>query len=126
MKNLKGQKIFLIDAVGAVASVLCLYILYSFEGFFGMPQSVLKIFIFIAIIFSIYSFTNYLISPPNWKFYLTIIALLNISYCLFTMYEIFQNIDTITLFGYTYFIAEICVVLIVSIYEIKLARATNK
>lgn len=125
MKNLEGQKIFLIDAIGAVFSILSLYVLHSFEGFFGMPQSVLQIFILIAVVFSSYSFANYFISSSNWRFYLKMIALANISYCLFTMYHIAQNFDRITLFGHAYFVCEICVVLILAIYELKVARATT-
>jgi len=60
MEKLVGKKIFLIDAVGAVVSVLFLLFLYSFEELFGMPKSVLCIFISIAIAFSIYSTTIYL------------------------------------------------------------------
>ena len=85
MKKLKGNNIFLIDALGAAISVIFLFLLYSFEDFFGMPKSVIKIFIFIATIFFVYSTTIYFIRPINWKFYLKIIAALNICYCLFTI-----------------------------------------
>lgn len=126
MEILKRQKIFLIDAVGAVASILFLICLYSFEGFFGMPKSVLSIFIGIAILFSIYSTTIYIANPLNWKVYLTVIACLNISYCIFTVYHIYRNFDTLTSFGYTYFVAEILIVLTLSKYELKLTRKVMK
>ena len=75
---LKGQKIFLVDAIGAIISALSLLIPYSFEDFFGMPKSEVRIFIAIALLYSIYSTTIYLIKKENWKPFLTIIALLNI------------------------------------------------
>lgn len=125
MKKLKGNNIFLIDALGAAISVIFLFLLYSFEDFFGMPKSVIKIFIFIATIFFVYSTTIYFIRPINWKLYLNISALLNISYCLFTIYHLHQNLDIITLYGYTYFIAEILVILILSTYELKNSTTTT-
>jgi len=125
MEKLKGQKIFLIDAVGAVVSVLFLLFLYSFEELFGMPKSVLCIFISIAIAFSIYSTTIYLTNPTNWMFYLIIIALLNISYCTYTIYQVFKNLNTITPYGYLYFVTEILIILTLSIYEFKLGRTTT-
>lgn len=126
MGKLKKQKIFLIDAIGAVASILFLFCLYSFEEFFGMPKSVLSIFICIAIVFSIYSATIYFTNPLNWKFYLKIIASLNISYCLFTIYHIYMNFENLTSFGYIYFIAEILIISILSGCELKLTRKAKK
>ncbi len=122
---LKGQKIFLFDAVGAAVSVLSLLIPYSFEELFGMPKSAVSIFISIAIACSIYSTTIYLTKIENWKPYLTIIALINISYCIFTVYHIFKNLHTITLYGHLYFVAEILIILTLSIFELRLSRITT-
>ena len=122
---LKGQKIFLVDAIGAMISVFSLLIPYSFEKLFGMPKSAVSIFISIAIVCSIYSTTIYLTKTKNWKLYLTIIALFNISYCIFTVYHIFKNFNTITLYGYLYFVAEILIILTLSIYELRLSRTTT-
>lgn len=125
MENFKRKNIFLIDAVGATASILCLYLLYSFEELFGMPQRVSSIFIGIAIVLSIYSFTCYFINLRNWKLYLVIIAILNICYCLFTIFQIFQNLNSITLLGFIYFIIELLIILSLAIYELKLTRKTT-
>jgi len=118
----KGRQVFLIDAVGAIISALSLLIPYSLETLFGMPKNTVGIFICIAIVYFIYSSTIYLVKIENWKPYLTIIALLNISYCLFTMYHIFKNSDTITLYGFVYFIGEILIILTLSIFELRLSR----
>lgn len=125
MENFRRKNIFLIDAVGATVSILCLYFLYSFEELFGMPQRVSSIFICIAIVLSIYSFTCYFINMRNWRLYLVIIAILNISYCLFTIFQIFQNSNSITLLGYIYFIVELLIILTLAIYELKLTRKTT-
>ena len=125
MEKISGQKIFLLDAVGAVASIIFLSFLYYFDDFFGMPKSVIKIFLGIATAFFIYSSTTYFIKPINWQFYLKIIAALNICYCLFTFYHILQNLKTLTLYGHTYFVAEILVILLLLTYELKNARKTT-
>lgn len=121
----KGRNIFLVDAIGAVVSALSLLIPFSFVELFGMPKSIVSIFISIAIVYSIYSTIVYLTNPSKWKMYLIIIAILNISYCLFTVYHIFNNLNTITLLGYLYFAGEILIVLTLSIFELKLGRTKN-
>jgi hypothetical protein len=122
---LKGQKIVLVDAIGAIVSVLSLLIPYSFEEFFGMPKGVVSIFISIAIVCTVYSTTIYLTKKENWKPYLTIIALVNISYCVFTVYQIFKNLNTITIYGHLYFFSEILIILTLSIFELQLSRTTT-
>ena len=122
---LKGQKIFLVDAIGAFISILSLLIPYSFEEFFGMPKSAVSVFIFIAFACSIYSTTVYLTKKENWKPYLTIIALCNISYCIFTAYHIFKNLNTITLYGHIYFVGEILIILTLAIVELRLSKTAT-
>lgn len=124
---LKDRKIFLVDAIGAIVSAISLLVPYLFEELFGMPKSTLRIFITIAIAYSIYSTTVYIINTENWKFYLTIIGLLNISYCVFTVYHILKNLNTITLYGNLYFVAEIVIILALSFFELQLSRTkTNR
>ncbi len=122
MKRWKGRQIFLLDAIGAVFSILCLFVVYNFEALFGMPKSILIIFISIALIFSAYSFTCYFVNPINEKLYLTIIAFLNIGYCLFTVYQIMIHSNRLTTLGYLYFIAEILIIVLLSFYELKFAK----
>ena len=125
MEKINGYKMFLLDAIGAFVSVIFLSFLYSFDDFFGMPKCVIKIFLGIATAFFVFSTTTYFMKQINWQFHLKIIAVLNISYCLFTFYHILQNLDTLTLYGHAYFIAEILVILILSTYELKNARKTT-
>jgi len=124
MEKISGHKIFLLDAGGAFASIIFLSFLYFFNDFFGMPKSVIKMFIGISTAYFVYSTITYFIKPINWYFYLKIIAALNISYCLFTFYHLLQHLDTLTLYGHSYFIVEILVILILSTYELKNARKT--
>lgn len=119
---MKGNQIFLIDAIGAVFSFTCLLIIYDFEELFGMPNQVLKSFLYIAISLSIYSFTCFFLKPKKWKNYLFIIAFLNALYCLFTLWQIVKNSQAITIFGYAYFSLEIFMILLLVFYELKLCR----
>lgn len=125
MDDFKTKKIFLIDALGAAVSVIGLYLLYSFHKLFGIPQSTLIIFMCIASVFSSYSFICYFVKLSNWRLNLFIISIFNISYCLFTIYHIFQNSSRITFLGYLYFVLEILVVLMLSFYEFQLSRKKN-
>jgi hypothetical protein len=116
---LKGYNIFLADAIGAFISILLLSLVYLFAEFFGMPKNVILIFIGIASVPFIYSTTTFFSRPIHWQFHLGIIAFLNMSYCLYTGYQIFKNSETLSLYGYIYFSGEILLILILSIYELK-------
>jgi hypothetical protein len=118
MQKPKGHNIFLLDALGALSSIAFLFLLYAFDEFFGMPKSVIKIFICIAAVFFVYSSITYMVKPANWRFYLRIIAVLNICYCLFTAYHMLQNSSKLTLYGYLYFVGEVLIILLLAIYEL--------
>ena len=122
---MKRKEIFLIDALGAFLSALCLLTIYNFVELIGMPKQVLSKFISIAILLSFYSFTCYFLNSKKWKQYLFALVFLNIFYCLFTIYETSQNLQTITNLGYLYFGLEIFVILLLAFYELKLCRKTT-
>lgn len=127
MENKTGHKIFLLDAIGAATSLLFLFLICTFNEVFGMPKSVLKIFMCIAATLCIYSSFIYFLRPANWTFHLKTIAIFNFSYCLFTLYQLQQNFDKLTLLGIIYFVAEILVILLLAAYELHIARrATYK
>lgn len=123
--NLNKHKLFLIDAVGAFVSVVLLFVLYSFEVFFGMPKNVVMVLMSIAAALAAYSSTIYLTKPANRKLYLTIAASLNMGYCLFTIYQMWKHTDTLSLYAYLYFVSEIVIISLLSGYEFKTARTTT-
>jgi hypothetical protein len=125
--NYNDQKIFLLDASGAFVSIILLFFLYIFEEYFGMPRNIIAVFIGIASVLFLYSVIIYRIKPLRWTMYLTIIALLNIGYCLFTLYHVFHYFETLTPYGQFYFIGEVLVIISLSIYELRIAtRITNR
>ncbi|MFM2392438.1 MAG: hypothetical protein RLZZ546_415 [Bacteroidota bacterium] len=112
-------KIFLLDGLGALTSIVFLSVLYLYETFFGMPKEVVKIFIIIAIYFMIFSLSVYLFNPKNWRSLLKVIITLNLSYCLYTLYHVFQNRMGLTIYGLLYFIGEIIVILLICWLEVR-------
>lgn len=123
---LKDQKIFLVDALGAMISVLSLSIPYFLTPLFGMPKSTLALFMLIAALYATYSGTLYLTKPKKWKPFLSLIAVLNILYCLFTAYHLFKNTNSITIVGYFYFVGEIAIITTLAILELNLSRSNDK
>jgi phosphatidylserine synthase len=94
-------------------------ILYKFDDYFGMPRNVVLNFILVASCLFLYSTSIYFIKPLNWKILLKILSITNTLYCFLTIYEVFQNKESITMFGYIYFIAEIIVVKVIDYLEYK-------
>ena len=125
LSKYNSSKIFLLDASGAFVSIILLFFLYIFEEYFGMPRNILAVFIGIASVLFLYSVIIYLINPLRWTFYLKIIALLNLGYCLFTLYHVFQCFETLTLCGQFYFVGEVLVIIFLAIYELRTATKTT-
>jgi hypothetical protein len=123
--NYNSSKIFLIDASGALVSIILLFILYLFEDYFGMPKNIISVFIGIAAILFLYSTIIYLLSPKTWRTYLTVVAMLNICYSVFTIYHVFLCFEKLTLYGKLYFVGEVLVIIVLSFYELKIATETK-
>lgn len=122
MEELKRKRVFLIDALGAVFSVICLLTIYHFQELFGMPKQILSTFASIALMLSVYSFTCYFLNQAKWRHSLFLIYFLNIGYCIYTIYEVCKNSVTITNLGFLYFILEVLIILLLATYELKLCR----
>jgi hypothetical protein len=120
-----GSKIFVLDALGAFVSIILLSNLYVFEEYFGMPKQIISIFIGIALVFFFYSVTIRFVNPLRWRTYLKIIAILNICYCVFTIYHVFLCFENLTLYGKLYFVGEVLVIILLSIYELRIAATTT-
>lgn len=120
------RRIFLIDSIGALTTALLLgVVLPVFQKYIGMPLKVLYMLALIAVGFLIYSFTCYVLNPKNWRPFLQLIALANISYCFLSTILIILYYDELSLMGFMYFIGEICLVMIIGLIEMKLASRNN-
>ncbi len=125
LSKYNDSKIFQLDAFGAFVSIILLSILFVFEEYFGMPKKILSIFIGIASMFFIYSAIIHFVKPLRWSTYLKIIAILNIFYCAFTIYHVYLHFENLTLYGQLYFAGEVLVIILLSIYELKMATKTT-
>ena len=116
------RTIFLVDAIGAIVSTLLLILLAKYEGLFGMPVKIIYGLMPITTLFSIYSLTLYFLNLDQWKLFLRVIAIANLMYSCLTIYLIYTNFDYLTKIGIAYFISEVMVIVVLSIYEFKLSK----
>lgn len=105
----KLPTLFLIDAGGALLSLLLLLVVYRYQDFFGIPRSILPPLFILAFICLFFSISSYFSNPVKWKTLLRIIALLNSSYCLLLIVQLTKNFSILTVYGQIYFVAEILV-----------------
>ncbi|RXK58045.1 hypothetical protein ESA94_18705 [Lacibacter luteus] len=120
--KLKTQIIFLIDGIGALVSAILLgLVLTRFTTFFGMPTNVLYVLSAIALLLSVYSFTNAVNKTVNPAFRLRIIAIANLLYCFLTFVLVFLFFQEITVYGLLYFIGEMILILLLAYFELKAA-----
>lgn len=119
--TLTNKNIFLLDAVGATTSAFFLgVILPAFEDFFGMPKIILFFLASLACMFAVYSFACFFHKPENWRLFLRIIAIVNIFYCCLTLILVIYFFDTLTLFDKVYFFVEFFLISTLVNLEVKL------
>lgn len=126
IKRIRKYNFFALDAIGASMSAFYLFLIYTFDKYFGMPKKIVGIFICIAIILCLYSTIMYLTKPAKWTFHLRNIAILNYSYCLYTLYHFICKIENLTVFGSIYFILEIILIIVLATYELRESRKATK
>ena len=120
------KKIFLIDSLGALISAIMLLTISQFERYFGISENLAFILIPLPIIFSVFSFLSYKFGKKNWKLLLKIIALANLLYCCLTFYVTLTNLTTLKNLGITYFVVEILIIIILAMFELKIANKRNE
>jgi hypothetical protein len=113
---------FLMDGSGALWSTAMLLVLAWLEPIFGMPQAVLYQLVPIAAVFALYSLGCYAGNPQNWRFFLYIIAIANLLYCLVTFILVVIHFEKLTAVGVAYFLMEKVVVASLAVLEIRVCR----
>lgn len=125
MKKISSRKLLLIDGIGALVSALFLgVVLVILQPHIGMPVETLHLLAILAVIFAIYSFGSYFLLKGKWSYYLKIIALVNLSYCLLTLGLVIKHFQVLTALGLAYFGIEILIILI--LVRLELASANSK
>ncbi len=115
------RSLYALDAIGALVSTCLLgIVLPLFQEAIGLPKDVLYILAGCAFGFLLHSSFRYFRSSE--AHYLKMVAALNIAYCLFTMYILFEYRSSLEWFGIAYFVGEISLVLLLSLQEWRVAR----
>jgi hypothetical protein len=118
--NKKSKRLFLIDGLGALTTAgLLFFLLAEFEYLFGMPKQILHGLSLMAILFSAYSFSCLIMVKQNWKFFLSLIAFANITYCLLTTGLMLYHYSQLTQLGLMYFVGEIAIIIMLVYFELK-------
>jgi len=74
-----------------------------------MPRTPLLFLASLAFFYAIFSFCCYRLNPTHWQRYLAIIMIANVAYCLLTAMLLYYFHQHVSVWGFVYFISEICV-----------------
>lgn len=110
-----------IDAIGAGLSIILLFVIYQFESYTGMPAEVVFQFIISACFILAYSLFANFANPAKTIGMLKRLAILNLCYCAFTGYHVYQNLANLSVFGLIYFVGEISVIVSLALIELDTA-----
>lgn len=121
--KIEPQRLFLIDAIGALISALMLgVVLTQFEAYFGMPKATLYWLAGLAGVFAVYSLTCAIRLPAKWPAFMKGIAVINWSYCVLTAVLLVVMHSAMTPLGVLYFVGEIMIVSVLGMIEFGVGR----
>ncbi len=125
LDKITPRNLFLVDSLGALVSAILLgIVLVQLEKVIGMPRQTLFVLAGLALVFFVFSLSNYIFFGKNWRTFLRIIAIVNILYCCITMYLVFFQHQLTTL-GVIYFLGEVIIIVALAIFELKVANTYN-
>lgn len=121
------QTLFLIDGIGALLSASMLgLVLTSWQSVFGMPKNVLYVLAFIACLFAVNSLFCFWRKSGNEKIHLQRIAIANLAYTGLTLGLMVVFYQQLTIWGLTYFVLELIIVVALALIELAAARAMGR
>ena len=110
-KHISPKSLFLLDAIGALLTVVCItFVLKPIEFHIGLPANTLNVLAAIAGLLSMYSFFCFFFLKSSWGSFLFIIGAGNILYCIFTTILLIIHAETISMIGLSYFLAEMGII----------------
>jgi len=119
----KPKTLFAIDGLGALSSAFLLaVVLVRWESFFGIPVDILYLLASVPLVFAAYDLACFLILTSILPFHIRMIAWLNFAYCLLSLGLALNHLPSITIWGWIYLIAEILIVVLLAILELRLAK----
>ncbi len=112
IRKLSIRKIFLIDGIGAVITLLMLtLVLVQYKDLVGMPVNILYVLGAIAGCFAVYSFSCYMSPQRHLPTLLLGIATANALYCLSTFVLVIYLWQKLSWLGIAYFLGEIALLI---------------
>ncbi len=122
--TLNCKNIFLVDAAGAgISAVVIGLILPYLNSWVGLPVQALYFLATLALAYAVYSFYCYWFSFKT-KAFLYFIILANLVYCILTAAIVAYYFKEMMILGYSYFLAEIFVILTLVTIEYKVYQKT--
>ena len=120
-----AKQTFLVDALGAAVSViLMVLILPALQRWHGMPKDALFVCGVWATVSLVYSAGCFALADLNQPRWLQGIMVSNTAYCGFTVFLISSHLHALTTLGVVYFVAEVCVILGLVLWERRVYRMT--
>jgi hypothetical protein len=124
---LQPKKVFLFDALGALAtSLLLLLMVAPLESFFQMPAAIVHWLSAFAALFFVYSLGCWFFNPRKWKPYLITIIIANGLYCCLTLGLVLYHVNSLAVWGIAYFLGEIAVIVVLMAIEVNVLRSEQK
>lgn len=124
LQNDPLRKLFLLDGIGALLTAFFLVVPLSyFKEYIGMPDDVLIYLALVAFVFSVYSFSCFLLPIENRKPFLIAIGLGNSLYCALTLVAVFSHYASLTILGVSYFLVEMVIIGVLVSVELRAAGA---
>ncbi len=127
MENITSRQLFFIDSLGALVSAILLgLILPLYQEQIGVSASTLYRLSGGASAFFIYSSYCYWVLKRPLAPFLRVIAICNLVYCLITLGIMISLADQIKTLGVLYFGGELVIIIVLAIFELKVAKKESK
>ncbi len=125
--NVSPKKVFLVDFMGAFfTSCMLGLVLPYFESVIGLAKNDFYLLSAIALVYSLYSFTCYLMTKEKWRPFLKVIAFANLLYCSLTIGMVVNKYSEITGYGILYFSVEATVIITLALFELKIVNRSMR
>jgi hypothetical protein len=124
--TLNPKRLFLIDGFGAFLTAFFLFVIRTFNEYFGMPKTTLDFLTIIALTFSVYSFCCFFAVNNNWRPFLRAISIANLLYCGLTLGLVIYHYPRLTILAVIYFVIEIVIVCVLVFFEIKVLTLNHR
>jgi hypothetical protein len=118
--NKKPQRIFLIDGLGALASLVFLFLITILNPYFGMPVNALLFLTAFAASIAMYSLGCYFFVKSRFGLFLKITIGANILYAGITFGLVAAFRGKLTALGTLYFDLEVLIIIALVFFEIRI------